>query len=80
MLKRPTRDPRPPARRAYAPEGTEKRPIVFRSIGVMQRSHINNMVSRKILFMYTRQVKRYSFDSLIITLFHFSINDYAIPL
>ncbi|MFO8165363.1 MAG: hypothetical protein R6T98_12650 [Desulfatiglandales bacterium] len=40
MLKRPTREPRPPARRAYAPEGTEKKPIVFRSIGVMQRSHL----------------------------------------
>ncbi|MFO8166043.1 MAG: hypothetical protein R6T98_16100 [Desulfatiglandales bacterium] len=39
MLKRPTREPRPPARRAYAPEGTEKKPIVFRSIGVMQRFH-----------------------------------------
>ncbi|MGM0383605.1 MAG: hypothetical protein ACQEQO_08975 [Thermodesulfobacteriota bacterium] len=39
VLKRPTREPRPPARRAYAPEGTEKKPIVFRSIGVMQRSH-----------------------------------------
>ncbi|MFO8165572.1 MAG: hypothetical protein R6T98_13705 [Desulfatiglandales bacterium] len=38
LLKRPTREPRPPARRAYAPEGTEKKPIVFRSIGVMQRS------------------------------------------
>ncbi|MFO8163208.1 MAG: hypothetical protein R6T98_01585 [Desulfatiglandales bacterium] len=49
MLKRPTREPRPPARlrpggdsvpegRAYAPEGTEKKPIVFRSRGVMQRS------------------------------------------
>ncbi|MFO8165491.1 MAG: hypothetical protein ACQEQO_03340 [Thermodesulfobacteriota bacterium] len=24
--------------RAYDPEGTEKKPIVFRSIGVMQRS------------------------------------------
>ncbi|MFO8165028.1 MAG: hypothetical protein R6T98_10915 [Desulfatiglandales bacterium] len=31
MLKRPTREPRPPARRAYAPEGTEKKPIVFRA-------------------------------------------------
>ncbi|MFO8163165.1 MAG: hypothetical protein R6T98_01370 [Desulfatiglandales bacterium] len=50
MLKRPAREFRPPARlrpggdsvpegRAYAPEGTEKKPIVFRSIGVMQRSH-----------------------------------------
>ncbi|MFO8165405.1 MAG: hypothetical protein R6T98_12860, partial [Desulfatiglandales bacterium] len=38
LLKRPTREPRPPARRAYAPEGTEKKPIVFRSRGVMQRS------------------------------------------
>ncbi|MFO8165058.1 MAG: hypothetical protein R6T98_11065 [Desulfatiglandales bacterium] len=38
MLKRPTREPWPPARRAYAPEGTEKKPIVFRSRGVMQRS------------------------------------------
>ncbi|MFO8165274.1 MAG: hypothetical protein R6T98_12195 [Desulfatiglandales bacterium] len=38
VLKRPAREPRPPARRAYAPEGTEKKPIVFRSIGVMQRS------------------------------------------
>ncbi|MFO8165720.1 MAG: hypothetical protein ACQEQO_08860 [Thermodesulfobacteriota bacterium] len=37
MLKRPTREARPPARGAYAPEGTEKKPIVFRSIGVMQR-------------------------------------------
>ncbi|MFO8165152.1 MAG: hypothetical protein ACQEQO_07600 [Thermodesulfobacteriota bacterium] len=26
MLKRPTREPRPPARRAYFPEGTEKSP------------------------------------------------------
>ncbi|MFO8164191.1 MAG: hypothetical protein R6T98_06640 [Desulfatiglandales bacterium] len=26
MLKRPAREPRPPARRAYAPEGTEKSP------------------------------------------------------
>ncbi|MGM0382281.1 MAG: hypothetical protein ACQEQO_02120 [Thermodesulfobacteriota bacterium] len=42
MLKRPTREPRPPARRAYAPEGTEKKPIVFRSRGVMQRSHKGN--------------------------------------
>ncbi|MFO8163404.1 MAG: hypothetical protein ACQEQO_02680 [Thermodesulfobacteriota bacterium] len=40
MLKRPTREPRPPARRAYAPEGTEKKPVIFRSIGVMQRSHL----------------------------------------
>jgi len=39
VLKRPAREPRPPARRAYAPEGTEKKPIVFRSRGVMQRSH-----------------------------------------
>ncbi|MFO8163970.1 MAG: hypothetical protein R6T98_05495 [Desulfatiglandales bacterium] len=49
LLKRPAREPRPPARlrpggdsapegRAYDPEGTEKKPIVFRSIGVMQRS------------------------------------------
>ncbi|MFO8163648.1 MAG: hypothetical protein R6T98_03845 [Desulfatiglandales bacterium] len=49
MLKRPTREPRPPARlrpggdsapegRAYAPEGTEKKPMVFLSRGVMQRS------------------------------------------
>ncbi|MGM0382697.1 MAG: hypothetical protein ACQEQO_04280 [Thermodesulfobacteriota bacterium] len=38
MLKRPAREPRPPARRAYAPEGTEKKPIVCRSIRVMQRS------------------------------------------
>ncbi|MGM0382476.1 MAG: hypothetical protein ACQEQO_03145 [Thermodesulfobacteriota bacterium] len=38
VLKRPTREPRPPARRAYAPEGTEKKTIIFRSIGVMQRS------------------------------------------
>ncbi|MFO8166065.1 MAG: hypothetical protein R6T98_16210 [Desulfatiglandales bacterium] len=37
LLKRPAREPRPPARRAYDPEGTEKKPIVFRSIGVMQR-------------------------------------------
>ncbi|MGM0382745.1 MAG: hypothetical protein ACQEQO_04525 [Thermodesulfobacteriota bacterium] len=47
MLKRPTREPRPPARlrpggdsvpegRAYALEGTEKKPIFFRSRGVMQ--------------------------------------------
>ncbi|MGM0384104.1 MAG: hypothetical protein ACQEQO_11505, partial [Thermodesulfobacteriota bacterium] len=28
-----------PEGRAYAPEGTEKKPIVFRSIGVMQRPH-----------------------------------------
>ncbi|MFO8163436.1 MAG: hypothetical protein R6T98_02755, partial [Desulfatiglandales bacterium] len=35
LLKRPTREPRPPARRAYAPEGTEEKPIVFRSRGVM---------------------------------------------
>ncbi|MFO8164235.1 MAG: hypothetical protein ACQEQO_01715 [Thermodesulfobacteriota bacterium] len=49
MLKRPTREPWPPARlrpggdsapegRAYAPEGTEKKPIIFRLIGAMQRS------------------------------------------
>ncbi|MGM0384017.1 MAG: hypothetical protein ACQEQO_11055, partial [Thermodesulfobacteriota bacterium] len=47
LLKRPTREPRPPARlrpggdsvpegRAYAPEGTEKKPIIFRLIGAMQ--------------------------------------------
>ncbi|MFO8162998.1 MAG: hypothetical protein R6T98_00510 [Desulfatiglandales bacterium] len=41
VLKRPAREPRPPARRAYAPEGTAKKPIVFRSRGVIQRSHIN---------------------------------------
>ncbi|MFO8163371.1 MAG: hypothetical protein R6T98_02430 [Desulfatiglandales bacterium] len=35
LLKRPAREPLPPARRAYAPEGTEKKPIVFRSRGVM---------------------------------------------
>ncbi|MFO8164454.1 MAG: hypothetical protein R6T98_07965 [Desulfatiglandales bacterium] len=40
LLKRPIREPRPPARRAYAPEGTEKKSIVFRSRGVMQMSHI----------------------------------------
>ncbi|MFO8165082.1 MAG: hypothetical protein R6T98_11185 [Desulfatiglandales bacterium] len=40
LLKRSAREPRPPARRAYAPEGTEKKPIVFRSRGVMQRSHL----------------------------------------
>ncbi|MGM0384132.1 MAG: hypothetical protein ACQEQO_11655, partial [Thermodesulfobacteriota bacterium] len=50
LLKRPVREPRPPARlrpggdsvpegRAYAPEGTEKKPIVFRSRGVMQKPH-----------------------------------------
>ncbi|MFO8165024.1 MAG: hypothetical protein R6T98_10895 [Desulfatiglandales bacterium] len=44
LLKRPTREPRPPAWRAYAPEGTEKKPIVFRSIGVMQRSRFVRMV------------------------------------
>ncbi|MGM0384339.1 MAG: hypothetical protein ACQEQO_12745 [Thermodesulfobacteriota bacterium] len=47
MLKRPTREPRPPARRAYAPEGTEKKPIVFRSIGVLQRSLITIKALRK---------------------------------
>ncbi|MGM0383368.1 MAG: hypothetical protein ACQEQO_07760, partial [Thermodesulfobacteriota bacterium] len=41
-LKRPTREPWPPARRAYAPEGTEKKPIVFRSRGVMQRSLVTS--------------------------------------
>ncbi|MFO8166168.1 MAG: hypothetical protein R6T98_16730 [Desulfatiglandales bacterium] len=40
MLKMLTREPPPPARRAYDPEGTEKKPIVFRSIGVMQRSQL----------------------------------------
>ncbi|MGM0383920.1 MAG: hypothetical protein ACQEQO_10565 [Thermodesulfobacteriota bacterium] len=35
LLERPAREPRPPARRAYAPEGTERKPIVFRS----RRSH-----------------------------------------
>ncbi|MFO8164669.1 MAG: hypothetical protein R6T98_09065 [Desulfatiglandales bacterium] len=29
MLKRPAREPWPLARRAYAPEGTEKKSIVF---------------------------------------------------
>ncbi|MFO8163236.1 MAG: hypothetical protein R6T98_01730 [Desulfatiglandales bacterium] len=51
MLKRPTREPRPPARRAYAPEGTEKKPIVFRSIGVMQRSRF---ISIKSLDLYPK--------------------------
>jgi hypothetical protein len=41
LLQRPAREPRPPARLrpggTYAPEGTEKKPIVFRSRGVMQR-------------------------------------------
>ncbi|MGM0382031.1 MAG: hypothetical protein ACQEQO_00840 [Thermodesulfobacteriota bacterium] len=46
VLKRPTREPRPPARRAYAPEGTEKKPIVFRSIGVMQRSRYVSAVPK----------------------------------
>ncbi|MFO8162946.1 MAG: hypothetical protein ACQEQO_08460 [Thermodesulfobacteriota bacterium] len=40
LLKGPTREPRPPARRAYAPEGTEKKPIVFRSRRVIERSHV----------------------------------------
>ncbi|MFO8163401.1 MAG: hypothetical protein R6T98_02580 [Desulfatiglandales bacterium] len=39
MLKRPTREPWPPARRAYAPEGTEKKPIVFRSRAPRRRAH-----------------------------------------
>ncbi|MFO8163790.1 MAG: hypothetical protein R6T98_04580 [Desulfatiglandales bacterium] len=47
LLKRPAREPRPPARLrpggAYAPEGTEKKPIVFRSKGVMQRSQYHAM-------------------------------------
>ncbi|MFO8164743.1 MAG: hypothetical protein R6T98_09440 [Desulfatiglandales bacterium] len=45
MLKRPTREPRPPARlrpggdsapegRAYAPEGSEEKSIIFRLIGL----------------------------------------------
>ncbi|MFO8164675.1 MAG: hypothetical protein R6T98_09095 [Desulfatiglandales bacterium] len=32
LLKRPTRDPRPPARRAYAPEGTEEVSTLFKKI------------------------------------------------
>jgi hypothetical protein len=38
LLKRPTREPWPPAWRAYAPEGTEKKPIAFKETGVMQSS------------------------------------------
>jgi len=43
VLKRPTQEPWPPARRAYAPEGTEKKPIVFRSKGFMQSSQSNQV-------------------------------------
>ena len=31
-LKRPAREPWPPAHRAYAPEGTEEKPILFKEI------------------------------------------------
>jgi len=32
-----------PEGRTYVPEGTEKKPIVFRSIGIMQRSQYHAM-------------------------------------
>ena len=32
LLKRPARKPWPPAHRAYAPEGTEEKPILFKKI------------------------------------------------
>ncbi|MGM0383789.1 MAG: hypothetical protein ACQEQO_09910 [Thermodesulfobacteriota bacterium] len=66
MLKRPAREPRPPARlrpggdsapegRAYTPEGTEKKSIVFRSIGIMQRSHSvdppSSLITRLVIFL-----------------------------
>jgi hypothetical protein len=55
FLKRPARESRPPARlrpggtsapegRACAPEGTEKKPMVVRSRGVMQRSQHNPLL------------------------------------
>jgi hypothetical protein len=35
LLKKPAREPRPPAHRAYAPEGTEEKPILDTKIWVM---------------------------------------------
>jgi len=32
LLKRPAREPWPPAHRAYAPEGTEEKPMLFKKI------------------------------------------------
>jgi len=32
LLKRPAREPWPPAHRAYAPEGTEEKHILFKEI------------------------------------------------
>jgi len=32
LLKRPAREPWPPTHRAYAPEGTEEKPILFKEI------------------------------------------------
>jgi len=32
LLKRPAREHRPPAHRAYTPEGTEEKPILFKEI------------------------------------------------
>jgi hypothetical protein len=43
VLKRPTREPWPPAQRAYAPAGTKEKAIVFEEREVMQSSpSINN--------------------------------------
>ena len=38
LLKKPAWEPRPPAHRAYAPEGTEEKLILDTKIWVMQRS------------------------------------------
>jgi len=35
LLKRPAREPWPPAHRAYAPEGTEEKPILVKKIWAM---------------------------------------------
>ncbi|MFO8164747.1 MAG: hypothetical protein R6T98_09460 [Desulfatiglandales bacterium] len=63
LLKRPTREPRPPARRAYAPEGTEKKPIVFRSRGVMQRSHFSVIHERHAHTLFSAKfLRRYKIN------------------
>ncbi|MFO8164016.1 MAG: hypothetical protein R6T98_05735 [Desulfatiglandales bacterium] len=49
MLKRTTRKPRPPARRAYAPEGTEKSPSSLDQEGLCKGRDFNYFISQTVI-------------------------------
>jgi len=68
LLKRPTREPWPPARRAYVREGTEKKPMAFRSMGVMQSSHLY-LHSRAVLLHLSQILTHCVTGSIVVRVF-----------